>query len=454
MQSSRNELIPARWSIFLIALLAGSGLYACVCDLALIWDGGAQFCYTLSDGAPYAYFGRFFSVIIWQPVIWATHFTDNLAVLRFLYGLPLCIAPAVSAVLCFWIAGRSRPDLLLWALPGICISAIPTQVFIINESTFQQTLFWPVMLGFLVPLTISRRIVMGALLVFQFSHPQGLVLMVGATVLLWGLGMKSSLPDAAMFRRRAKWMLGLSVLCLAKVVLTPDPYAVQEAGIWPVWVLFKQGLQGWQLVGWFCFVGATCLAMQDNKGFRRWILRLVVFAMAVWIYWAADSSQWTKALDARRFALPLALPFYFGLWWMMSKGERAGSHLSHLAAASVVIFSAVISIQATAWRRQYAKVITSVEYDPRSILPSEDFTELRDSIMDHWGLGAQVIARSGGRKLVLDEAGRKALLEVPPRVTLGINKLAPIQPGATGWFDFSEAVKRGQSMEINVHEKH
>jgi len=440
---SRDDLIPTRWSLFLILLLAATGLYACVCDLALIWDGGAHFCYTLVNGEAYAYQGRFFSAILWQPVVWAAGAHQELSVLRFLFGFPLCLAPAIGLALSCWM-GRSRPELLLWALPGICVSAIPSQVFMINESTFQQTLFWPVMLGLLVPLTIPRRIMMALLLVFQFSHPQGLLLMAVAALLLWLLGRNPRLADSEMYRRRVKYMVGLCVLCLMKIVLTPDPYAVQEAGIWPVLALFYQGLLGWPLLGWLCLVGAFGLSLRNREGDTRRVLILVLLAGVVLIYWAVDPTRWVKALDARRFALPLALPFYVGLWFTIRKPARPAPCLRNVAFVSVILFCVVLTIQSARWNRQLGKVLWQVEADPRSVLPVEEFTALQGTPLDHWGLGPQIIARLGGRKLLLDENGRNALMSDPPQVTVGYDALVSPEPGPLGWFDFHDVVRKSQ----------
>ena len=206
-----------------IAALALAGGLACAWDLALIWDGGAQFCYTLFHGCGYGYAARFFTAILWQPVIWAAYCTDDLAILRALYGLPLCLAPAGSVALSWWMVARSRPALFPWALLGICAASAPVQVFAINESIFQLNVFWPVFLGLLVPLNAARWLVLATLLVFQFSHPQGLLLLGGATVALW------LVRADPLYRRRAMIVAGVTMLCLLRVLLLPDAETAHQA---------------------------------------------------------------------------------------------------------------------------------------------------------------------------------------------------------------------------------
>ena len=67
-------------------------------------------------------------------------------------------------------------------------------------------------------------------------------------------------------------------------------------------------------------------------------------------------------------------------------------------------------------------------------------TWLRGTPAEHWGLGSQVIAKLGGRKLVLDAAGRAALERDPPLVKIGYDAWVPPEPGVLGWFDFREAI--------------
>ena len=412
-----------RTAIVAIAALALAGAVAGAWDLALIWDGGAQFCYTLFHGRGYAYAARFFSAIIWAPVIWAAHFTNDLAILRMLYGLPLCLAPAVSAALSWWMVARSRPSLFPWALMGICAASLPVQVFVINESIFQLNVFWPVFLGLLVPLNFARRVVIALLLVFQFSHPQGLLLLGGATIAL------AALRDDPMFRPRLIFVAALTALCLTRVVVFPDPDAARQASIETAWALFRQGVQGWPLAGGVCLVIAAWTR-------AKWPLWL---AAALWIWWAIEPERWVKAMDARRFVLLFAAPFFGGAW--RSLRVPAAPEMPRRALCVALIFACVFSLQANGWRGLMARVIAQVQADPRRVIPAEDFAWTRGGPADHWGLGPQVIAKLGGRKLVLGEAAREALRGDPPKVEIGYDAWVSPEPGVMGWFDFREAVR-------------
>lgn len=419
-----------RAAILGIVALTIAGALACAWDLALIWDGGAQFCYTLFHGCGYAYAARFFSAILWQPVIWAAHFTNDLATLRALYGLPLCLAPAVSAALSWWMVAGSRPALFPWALMGICAASAPVQVFVINESIFQLNVFWPVFLGLLVPLNPARWVVIGALLLFQFSHPQGLLLLSGAAASL------ALLRDDPMYRRRAILLAALAVLCLARVIAFPDPEAAQQASAGKAWALFQQGVLGWPLAGVICIVTA---AWTRSERLAKWMLWL---AAAIWLWWAIEPGRWVKAMDARRFVLLFAAPFFFGAW--RSLRVTASPEMPRRAFYVALIFATTLTLQANGWRELMLRVLVQVETDPRSVIPAEDFAWAKGGPADHWGLGSQVIAKLGGRKLVLRENAREALRRDPPKVEIGYDAWVPPEPGVIGWFDFRSALRAGQ----------
>jgi hypothetical protein len=421
---SRQE---PRLALIAVVVLATAGGLACAWDLALIWDGGAQFCYTLFHGHGYAYAARFFTEILWEPVVWAASWTNDLAALRFLYGLPLCLAPAMAAALSWWMVAPTRPALFPWALLGICAASAPVQVFVINESIFQLNMFWPIFLGLLVPLDRARWMAMAVLGIFQFSHPQGLLLLSGAAVALWTLRAEPR------FRVRAWSVSAAALICFARVILFPDVEAAQQADAQVAFALFRQGVLGWPLVGWTCLLIAVWTRTTRNA------VLFIALAAAAWWWWAADPMRWSKALDARRFVIAFAAPFFFGAW--RSLRVPLQSDLAPRATAAALIFAGTLMLQAHGWNGLMNRVLAQVEADPRSVIPAEDFAWLQGSPAEHWGLGSQVIAKLGGRKLVLDFAGRAALERKPPLVKLGYDAWVPPEPGVLGWFDFREAVR-------------
>src|SRR6476646_6332937 len=144
--------VSNRAIVSITLILAAAGIYACWCGAALTWDGAYQFCWGLLKQRPYVYGARFHSWIVWLPFIGVSRVTHSLALLRVVFGLPFALAPAAGLILSWWVVRRDAPHLIVWALFGIAIAPLPGQIFIINDSIFQQHLFWPVFLGLFVEL--------------------------------------------------------------------------------------------------------------------------------------------------------------------------------------------------------------------------------------------------------------------------------------------------------------
>src|SRR5882724_667850 len=149
-----------------VSLLAVTGFFACACDAPMIWDGAYQFCLTLIKQHPYSYLTRFHSYVLWLPTVWLSHFTDNLTLLKFAYGLPFTLAPAFSVLASWWMVRDRAPHLMLWAIFGAAAGPLPGQIFIINDSILQQHMFWPVYLGILVRLDWQRVVLLAMLTPF------------------------------------------------------------------------------------------------------------------------------------------------------------------------------------------------------------------------------------------------------------------------------------------------
>src|SRR5205085_6855487 len=96
--------------------------------------------------------------------------------------LPFTLAPAVGVALSWWIVRRQAPYLIIWPIFGICAATLPGQIFIINDSIFQQHVFWPVFMSVFVTLSFPQVAMLAAVVVFQYSHAIGIVLLGGASV--------------------------------------------------------------------------------------------------------------------------------------------------------------------------------------------------------------------------------------------------------------------------------
>ena len=219
--------MPGGFVYWVAGILTLTAVYACWCGAPMIYDGAYQFAFSLIWQKPYAYLTRFHTLLLWQPLVWLSHYTSNVTALTFAYGLPFLLAPVVGLLGSWWVVKRDAPWLIVWAAFGIMAGPLPGQIFVINDSIFQQHLFWPVFMAMLAPgrRTWPQRIFLTVMVVFQFVHQIGLVLFGGAAFCVVVLGFLQRHDRTA---RRRMWLrltilLVLLGLMALKVWLTSSP---------------------------------------------------------------------------------------------------------------------------------------------------------------------------------------------------------------------------------------
>ncbi len=448
------------------AVLTVAAVYVSWHGTAAIWDGSHQLIATLVDQRPFLYEGRFHSYLIWLPVVWTDRLTDDLTVLTAVFGLPVTLAPVVGLLASFWVVRRRAPHLVLWALFGTLAAPLPGQIFLTNDSIFQQHLFWPVLLGMLAPGRPTRPqvAVLAVFSLFQLSHPIGIPLMLGAAAAALLLSFVDG-PDRRRLRIAAGLAALLGVLAVAKLLRLGDSYAATEATWEMARVRFRQGVAGWPIRGLFLMALAGVLllvhahARDRDRGRGRWALALglacVAGAGACWIYWAAAPERWRAAIDYRRWLVPLTAPFFVLAFAdaalrarsrtlhdrgapdvAPSAGPAAAAAATGIALAAV--FATVLVLQTNQWARLCDRLMAEVRAYPGCAVPFTHLAWVEETPLGHWSLNSYVILAQGKQpqKLVLDEDGVERALADPPRITFCWFVMAPATPGRGGWFDF------------------
>ena len=447
-------------------ILAAAGVFTCGCDTPMIWDGAYQFCFTLITDHPYSYLTRFHSYLLWIPVWLLSHVTGNLTLLKFAYGLPFTLAPAASVLLSWWVVRRRAPRLIVWAIFGVAAGPLPGQIFIINDSIFQQHMFWPVFLGLLVPLTSAQVVGLALLAVFQLSHQIGLVLLAGGAGAAGVLALldRRNRPGFAL---KATICLALAAVAVWKIFAFPDSYARQEFTWERAKTAWLYGVAGWSLRGLICMWAAAgalllygLLDPRRHERFRRAAAALSVVGLLcgllIWSYWAHDERLWSDAFNYRRWVVPLTGPFYG-----MALVDAAARLLQRRTPASpcfidgarrrVLIgygvactFAVVLTLQSVRWARITRRLMRDVEQYPSAIVPWSAVEWATGTPLQHWGPTSFVFVLEGRqpRRLLLEfnPEARRAQLDTlrrrPPRIPL--SPFTPVSPwpGPTGWFNF------------------
>ena len=442
-------------------MLLATGCALCWLGAPLIWDGAYQLCLTLVNQRPFFYETRFHSYPLWLPVVWLSRAVDNLHALVFLYGLPFCIAPAASLLLSWWIVGRSAPWLIVWPALGIAGITLPGQIFVTNDSVFQQHLFWPVFLGLLVPLTWPRAITVIILALFQLSHPVGVLLLASAIVSAACLVVF----DAGNRRRHVSCVIFGSVLgvsALTKTILWPDVYAQKEASWHVLWDRFLTGVSGWPamcvILIWVCAIfvwlhGRDPAPTRNRLHFSGLRLKYApaaafltaVVAGSCLLFWATDPHLWSSAANYRRWVAPFTVPLLaFAVMEVLRRPARATADASDRLRAVIVLtcciaFAAVLSIQALGWQNLTRHLMADVRDFKDWMVPQEAIDWIHATPLDHWSTPSYVLLLQGRRpsKLLLPMDAVSALRAPQPRIALAPWDLRSIAGESNAWFDFT-----------------
>jgi hypothetical protein len=421
-----------------VVLLTLAALGACAAQLPLIWDGGYQLAATLVEQRPYFYLTRFHSWVLWWPTVWLSRVTDNSTALIFAYGLPFLLAPAVSVGAGWWFVRATRPALAVWTVLG-CMASLPGQVFVINDSIWQQTLAWPLVLGALVPLRWPQRVAWLAFGAAQFPHQIGVLTLGAALVAAYVAGE----------RWQRGMLAGLLVLAVVKVtwISVPawsgalhDTYAAQEANWERVWLSFRTGVLWLPLMGLGVLWLAAALIAFGKARALPW---LALVLAGLWLWWVAWPGLWLSAINYRRFVVPLAGPLFLAATIHAGRLRRSAPEKNEAALGRGALiftstFAAVLSVQSLVWASLWHRLCTEAARAPKVQLARADFPWMRETVLDHWGLTPSVLVGQGRvpvRHFAWDEATRLAPGAVP---------IAPghVLPPETKWFDFRPLLAR------------
>jgi hypothetical protein len=359
----------------------------------------------------------------------------------------------------------------LWAIFGAAAAPLPGQIFIINDSILQQHLFWPVFLGLLVPIEWPQMIVLLALVVFQFSHQIGLVLLAGGAGAAGLLAIRHP-EDRRQLLIKLAIAFALAGIAFWKIVHFPDSYAKREFTWEAAHNAWTWGVEGWPLRGLeLMWIAGACLLIARMPGWelsashRRAIWTVAALcvgcAAAFWAHWAADPHRWTTAANYRRWVVPLTVPFYLMAFvdqWLRADGGPTEEHVSPavgIGGAVALTFAIVLSLQSIAWVRLTERLKRDVESNSQAIVPWQDIAWTQDTAMFHWGTASYVFVLEGRtpRHLVLDPYSEDSGKQIKA-ISDGAMPLAsftPVNPapGPAGWFDFRPLLERA-SEEIKM----
>jgi hypothetical protein len=434
------------WLFF--AMIGSALLLAALVGAALSWDGSWYLFRILDDQAPFTPHGRTAGAALHWITIQTSRFTEDLDVLRVVFGLSYAAIPLIALLLSWWIARKHDPRLFIWPALGIGLGTLPSQIVLVQDATVSLQLFWPLLLVVLTGAHAPEALLafgLGVALIFVHPNAVPLLGIVAMAALLIG-GVQRE-------RRRQLWLTAAFLLAaaLAKYALSPrTDYEAAQLSRDVFFGYFSIGVAGAPIISLIgAYLCAALLLLQNafpNQTKPRRILAVAAGGCVVWsgsvlAVWALDPRQWEFAPTFRFWAPVLSLPFVAGA--VLEAAQRT-VHTDRTAQDEEVrvplvraigaVFLIVLGTQSAHWASMTSRLRESVDNAQAQCIPMSSLAWLERTPLYYWGTPTYALLLEGRRprKLVLDhENCDKARVAD----TIELVPWGELRHRSWGWFD-------------------
>ncbi len=436
------------------ALITAGLAIAVLLGAPLAWDGSYWLFKTLDLQIPYVSNERYSNILFEAPAAAAGRLTDNLPLLRILFGLPYAALPLLALAAAWWVVRDRAPGLILWAVLGIGLATLPGQLCFVCEGNISAQLFWPLYLAILVGLPRASFPVLGAVapLLF-FFHPVAIPLFViaAATSLLVAVARREWRKRLMLF---AVGLLVLAVLAALRLRAIATPYESSQLSLDIQALYFVKAVVGLPLaallVSWLSgllFLLSRHFAGHPTKKLLRngalWGLALSGLLL---VAWAVQPLAWKDALLFKTFAVLGAGPFMlYALLDIMAGRRRGLLHRvdpSYERVAIVLVslaYVAVLTIQSVLFSGMTSSVLADIRSSEAPCIARSSLTTFQGTALEHWSLTALVLDHQSRtpEHILLDT--EKACLEA---AAPGPIQLVTWETQGDGWFNLRDARAR------------
>lgn len=377
------------WCLIWVAI----ALVAAILGGAVLISDGAYFLYQTvnSQSVEVPHLRITFAMLLYPAVI-ATYLTENFTIIRWIYSIPLVIAPLVTLALSWWVVRRTRPSLFVWAAFGILLVNLPGQMHWVATSIRTNQLFWPLLLAILIGMpsrVVPMAIVLAQLMMVLHPHAAAYFL-AGTLVSLW-LAWRH--PD---IRDRMLATAGIGAFYASFRFLIPSTgYESDVSGLTYQVSLFERAVVNYAGLGLlFTALTATLIAisprLQTTANWFRWAPYVsLTLAGAMFVIWGLDGEVWRRVTDYRGSNLLFSL-LLMGLAFLdaIIKPDKANQpDLSNvrkrLAGLAAIIFCITISIQSTVLAIEINRIQTIIDQAGPGCIRESEIPDFSSSVLFH-----------------------------------------------------------------------
>lgn len=389
---------------------------------ALAWDGSYYLFELLDQREPFIAHNRLVAFPFQMIVLLASYVTNDVSILKMVFGLAYALVPILSMAAAWWIVRKNTRPLFVWAVLGIGLGTLPGLLPLFAEAIMVVQLFWPILLGILVPPRRSNILIvlLFALLSF-FTHPTVIVLFAFAAFLAFIVGWRYK------EQRLQKWIWAVALFLLTafaiiRFVFLKDSYETERMSFDVIIETFNTSLAGFPLLSLICAWSAAALVFVATflKQPSRRISLLVVYAAELVLILLAGillvirstvPRLWMGELDYRTWVIICSLPFmliciFEALYRTPAMLREAADDWAHrLRTVQVIgiVFLLVLAVQSMTWYSLTRQLDETLLENPLTCIPASSIDWIIPTPMNHWSTTTYSILLQGRvpKKIIL-----------------------------------------------------
>lgn len=396
-------------------------LFAALSGAPLSYDGSYVLFSVLDKHEAYTPHNRLLHILLQSPVLAASSFTADLAMLRMIFGLSYAVIPFLSLLVSWWIVRAHCRPLFVWPSLAIGLGTLPAQFVFISEAMMVTQLAWPIVLSILTPLSSFNIIVtlLFSIAIF-FAHPYAIVILA----FCWGLAAFKYISPKGRSLITLVLIVFLAGLAMLRYLMLEQGYETERISLQTLYTSLRSSVYGLPLVAlllvWFAaaliFLGPTL----DRPFYRRFIgalrfaqLVVVIAAGFVLLMWAREVRLLALTLGFRFWLLIGAAPFLVcGAIEGFRSGGDFGSNLGdewlsrvRIVRVSGVVFLLVVAAQSTLWFDLTERLKQTLAQSPYPCVSRQAIEWLDKTPLNHWSITSYSVVLQGKvpRTLVLNE---------------------------------------------------
>ncbi len=429
-----------------LALITLALLIAAVAGDPLSWDGGSYLFSILDQQRWYLPMHRLINAPLEAPVLIASHFTNNLAVLRLIFSLCWVSPPAVGIYFAWLVCREQRPALFIWPALSLGLMALPGMPNFVSEAKMTATLSWPLLLAALLPVRRKLLPALAALaIVLRFTHPTAASFFALSAVVA-AITAARSAGEERLVKFGLSALMGL--LCVSRLLAPLVPYERETLAWSSLHWSFVQLIEGWPLAMLaFSFLAALrCLlrrtlrrSASPSAATAPPIDYLLIAAVSIaglcLVPWSLNARLWWKALNYKFWLIGFVLILMAACVLDARLPADADFQWRVRQPALPVIgasFLVVLALQSAVWMGMTRRLLTELAAAPNRCVQRESIRWIRGTALDHWATDAYAIVIQGQKPdaLILTGDGCTLLAATHTLHILNDSRTA-------GWFDLS-----------------